>query len=638
MLQTIRDRATGWIAWIVVILISVPFALWGINQYFSGHVEADVAKVNGTEITLRAFQERYQQERNRLEEQLGPRYTELVNESRLRKRVLQQMVNEEVLAQSADAAGFRISNSLLAAEIHGIPAFQEKGQFSDQRYAQVLSAQGMTPLRFEPMFRRELLIGQLQDGVIRTGLATPWEVDQFIRLRDQTRDFFYLSIPISRYERDAKVSEGQIQQYYDAHKDKFMRPEEVSIDYLDLDVSKLASSIPVSDEDLRALYKQQAGNFVTPEQRRVRHILIRVPKDADQQTVAAARSRAEALLKRLHDGASFAKLAKEYSQDPGSAAQGGDLGFFAKGTMTPAFDKAVFAIQKKGEIVGPIRTAFGFHIIQLEDVKPSREMSFDEVKTQLAADYRKRKAEDRYYALADRLTNLTYEHPATLQIAAQKLGLQVQRTGLFSRQGGTGLASNTKVVAAAFSSDVLNGNNSDPIEISPTQTIVIRVHDHKPAALRPLAEVHQQVEDDLRDQYGRAQAKKLAEQLLAELRAGRDPQRLAKADDLGFKQLKAVGRGDTAVDAKILRLVFGSGRPQKGHADYGDVELDSGAYAIVGVTQVSDGDPSGIPKDKRLVDEQALAQVAGTQEFTGLLADLKQHAKVEMEEQSLTQP
>ncbi len=638
MLQTIRDHATGWFAWLVVILISVPFALWGINQYFGSSGQSDVAKVNGTEITSQAFQKRFEQEQNRLQQSLGPRYSELVNDKQLRKRVLQRMIDEMLLAQAADATGFRIGNQLLAAEIHGISAFQEKGRFSQQRYEQVLRAQGMTPFTFEPKFRRTLLISQVQDGIVTSAFATPREVDQFIRLLEQKRDLFYLKIPLSRYEARARINLAEVQAYYERHKDRFMRPEEVALSYLDLDVNRIMRTIPVHEQALRNLYKQEAQRFVTPAERRVRHLLIRVPKGADRKVVARARARAEKLLAEIRHGASFAKLAKEYSQDPGSASKGGDLGFFVQGTMAPAFGKAVFAIEKVGEVVGPVRTSFGFHLIQLEAVRPAREMPFSKVKSELAVEYRKRKAEDRYYSFTNRLTNLTYEHPNTLEIAAKRLGLKIRRSGLFSRKGGQGIAARTKVVQAAFSPDVLGGNNSDPLELGPTRTVVIRVREHKPAALKPLNEVRAEIERDLREAYAKVQAHKLAQAIIGKLRSGESPGDVAKAERLELKRVRGATRSDASVDGAILRAVFTLGRPKQGRGRYTQIALGSGDYAVVGVTGVLDGDPKVLSKKKRIEDRRALARVYGQGEFLAFLNNLKRHAKIEIEQRQLNQP
>lgn len=635
MLQTIRDRATGWFAWFVVILISVPFALWGINQYFGHSGEADVAKVNGTEITLQAFQQRYEQEQARLQRQLGPRYPELVKDKTLRKQVLQRMIDETLLVQTAAKAGFRIGDQLLAAEIHGIPAFQGKDGFSTQRYQQVLSEQGMTPFTFEPRFRRALLIAQVENGISGSAFATPFEVDQFIRLLEQKRDFFYLTIPLARFEAKAPIDAAKIRAYYDAHKDRFMRPEEVALNYLDLDVAKLARTIPVDEQALKNLYQQEAQRFVTPPERRVRQILIRVSKDADAKAVAKARALAEKLLGEIRHGASFAKLAKKYSQDPGSAAKGGDLGFITPGTTVPAFDKAAFAIKKVGEVVGPVRSSFGFHIIQLEAVRPSHAIPFAEVKDELAAQYRKNKAEDRYYDLANRLTNLTYEHPDTLEIAATKLGLEVLHTGLFSRQGGSGIAARRKVINAAFSADVLGGNNSDPIELGQNRTVVIRLREHKPAALRPLAEVRKQVEEDLRRQYAAEQAHKLAQALLAQLRAGKPAARLAKASGLKVKEVRAATRRENGVTPGVLDAAFNLAPPPKGAARYASVALPAGGYAVLGVTGVTDGDPASVAKAQRSGERRALARMYGQSEFAAFLSDLRRHAKIEIEQQQL---
>ena len=349
-------------------------------------------------------------------------------------------------------------------------------------------------------------------------------------------------------------------------------------------------------------------------------------------------SRAEKLLAEIRHGASFAKLAKEYSQDPGSAAKGGDLGFFAQGTMAPAFGKAVFAIKKVGEVVGPVRTSFGFHVIQLEAIHPAREMPFSKVKSELATEYRKRKAEDRYYNLANRLTNLTYEHPDTLEIAAKRLGLEVRQTGLFPHKGGRGIAARTKVVQAAFSPDVLGGNNSDPLALSPARTVVIRVREHKPAALKPLKEVRAEIERDLREAYAKEQAHKLAQVILGKLHSGKSPGAVAKAERLELKRVRSATRSDASVDSAILRAAFTLGRPKQGRGRYTQITLVSGDYAVVGVTGVRDGDPEALPKEKRIEDRRALARVYGQGEFLAFLNDLKHSAKIEIEQRQLNEP
>ncbi|HEB80488.1 MAG TPA: peptidylprolyl isomerase, partial [Chromatiales bacterium] len=512
------------------------------------------------------------------------------------------------------------------------------GRFSQQRYEQALRAQGMTPFTFEPTFRRALLIAQVRDGIATSAFATPREVEQFIRLLEQRRDLFYMKIPLSRYDARAKIDVAEVQTYYEQHKDRFMRPEEVALSYLDLDVGRIMRTIPVDEPALRNLYGQEAQRFVTPAERRVRHLLILVPKGADRKVVARARARAGKLLAEIRHGASFAKLAKEYSQDPGSAAKGGDLGFFAQGTMAPAFGKAVFAIKKVGEVVGPVRTSFGFHVIQLEAVRPAREIPFSKVKSELATEYRKRKAEDRYYNLVNRLTNLTYEHPNTLELAAKRLGLKVRRSGLFSRKGGRGIAARPKVVRAAFSPDVLGGNNSDPLELSPMRTVVIRVHEHKPAALKPLKEVRTEIERGLREAYAKEQARKLVQAILGKLHSGKSPGAVAKAERLELKRVRSATRRDASVDGAILRAAFTLGRPKQGRGRYTQIALVSGDYAVVGVTGVLDGDPEALPKKKRIEDRRVLARVYGQGEFLAFLSDLKRHAKIEIEQRQLNEP
>lgn len=582
MLQIIRDRAQSWIAWVIVILIIIPFALWGINQYFDGGKEISAAKVNDVEITQQALQQAVYQQQERLREMLGANYrSDMFPEDQLRQQVLEGMIERELLLQMAAGSGMRIADMILAATIRSIPAFQENGEFSQEAYERAVRMRGMNPAVFEAELRRDLISQQFYTGLARTDFATPAERQQQQQLELQRRDIGYLVVPVASFEGKVGVSDAEVQAFYDEQSRLFMQPEQVKVNYLELAANNFAKDIKVGEDELRARYQGQLANYQEAEQRRARHILITVSADADEAAVEAARTKAIELLSKLRGGASFADMAKKHSQDPGSAAQGGDLGFFGRGIMDPVFEDAVFAL-KQGELSEPVRSSFGFHLIRLEEVSGGKTKAFEEVREQLLAELRTERAEQQFYAQAEQLANLTYEHPDTLEEAARQLGLSVQSSELFSRRGGKDLWANPKLVAAAFNEDVLaRGNNSEPIEVDKNHLVVLRVAEHQPEVRRPLSQVKADILTRLRRDKAGAEARTLAADLLQQLQQGAEPQAVAKKANVKWVRSDDLGRDNQSLDAAIMRAAFAMPRPKESGASWQQTTLASGDQAVI---------------------------------------------------------
>lgn len=587
MLQIIRDRAQSWIAWVIVILIIIPFALWGINQYFDGGKEISAAKVNGIEISQQALQQAVYQQQERLREMLGANYRpDMFPEEQMRQQVLEGMIERELLVQMSAGSGMRIPDVILAATIRSIPAFQENGEFSQGAYERAVRMRGMNSAGFETELRRDLLSQQLYSGLARSDFATATERQHQQLLESQRRDVGYLVIPVAGSEGKVAVSDEEVQAFYDEQGRLFMQPEQVKVNYLELAAKNFAKDIKVGEDELRARYQGQIANYQTPEQRRARHILITLAPDADAAAVDAAQAKATELLAKLRSGGSFADLAKKHSQDPGSAAQGGDLGLFGRGIMDPAFEDAVFAL-KPGELSEPVRSAFGLHLIRLEEVSGGKTKSFDEVREQLLAELRNERAEQQFYEQAEQLANLTYEHPDTLEEAARQLGLTVQSSELFTRRGGKDLWANPKLVAAAFHEDVLaRSNNSEPVEVDKNHLVVLRVAEHQPEVRRPLAQVKAEIVTRLRRDKAATEARAMATDVLQQLQQGADPQAVAKKVNVKWVRSDALGREVQSIDAAIVRTVFAMARPQPGSASWQQTTTASGDQAVIGLYAV----------------------------------------------------
>ena len=632
MLQAIHDKVTGWIAWIIVAALVLVFALWGIDSYMKSDAKVYAAKVNGVEISVPQLQRAIQNRKNQLRQSLGDKYDpSLINDNALRQQVLQQLINQELLVQAAQKSGMTISNGLLAAQIRSIDAFQDNGKFSEKRYQQLLARQGLTPPRFETQMRRSLLISQLAGGISDTAAVTDQAVNRVYALQAQERKLAYLTIPAARFEPDAKVSDKQVDAYYQAHKQQFVVPPKVKLSYLELDISQIAKHVPVTDQELKQLYQDKKSQFTTQERRHVRHILIKVSKDAGKAQVEAARKKAESIVKKLRNGASFAKLAKEDSDDPGSADKGGDLGWFAKGAMVPAFDKAAFSLNKD-QISDPVRTQFGFHVIEVTGIRPSHVKSFAQVRDELADQVRKQKAEDKFYDEQEKLANLTFEHPDTLEPAAKALKLPVEHTGWLSSDAHTGIAQHSQVMKAAFSPDVLDsGNNSQPIKLGANHIVVLRVDDHQAAKQQPLKAVHDEIVKRLREQQARKQARARGKALLGKLQSGAISLDEAakelgvKVNDPGF-----VKRSDAQDDPAIVSKGFELPRPDKNAPSAAGVELGGGDYALVQVSAVRDGDASSLSKDARASLRKNLEHFHGQAEVQALVDSLRKSAEIDI--------
>lgn len=609
MLEFIRSRAQGFFAWLIVGGIILTFALFGINQYFTGGGDTSVAKVNGTEISQGRLEQDYYQQRQRLAQMFGGELPPMFTEKMLKQQVLSQLVAQEVVVQAALDNGMRVGDEQLASIIRSAEVFHENGQFSRSKYEQLLSQQNMTPGMFEARVVRDILSAQFQSGFSDTAFVTDAEVDNLLRLQNQQRSFGYLTVALAPYQEAAEVSDEEIVEYYKANEQAFMQPERVKVDYIELNGEELANNVAVSDETLRARYESQKINYSSPEERQASHILIQADENAPQEQLDAAREKAEALLARIREGEDFAELAKSESDDPGSAEMGGDLGFFGRGAMVPAFEEAAFALAE-GEVSDVVQSPFGFHIIKLTGVRGGEAKPFDEVKDKIRKDIQNERAEERFYDMAEQLANLTYEQPDTLKPASEELGLEVKSSDYFTRQGGPGIAANPKVTGAAFGDDVLvRGNNSETIELARNHLLVLRINDHQPEQVRPLDEVKAQIVKSLKRDKALEQARAEAASLLEKVRAGQAPEKLA-AKGVTWQAKQSVGRESKDIDATIVNSAFRMVDPGEGAISGDSVALRSGDQVVVVLYSVEDGDPAAADEAERNKARDQLLQAS----------------------------
>ena len=634
MLSTIRDKTQGLLAMIVIGLIAIPFAFWGIDSYFDNNTSGAVAEVNGAEIGAERYREAFNQRVRAMQQMMGGRVdARLFNDPGFKRQVLESLVDEVLVVQAAQDAGYRISDLQLSKEISTIPQFQREGRFDLAHYQEVLRSAGYTSARFEQGMRQDLLAQQFSGGYADTAAVGTEDVNALVRLEAQQREYRYVLFPAARYVATAKVPESAVAEYYESHPDEFKTVERVKLQYVRLGIDQLKADVAISDDELRTAYDDEIARFSTPEERRASHILIDVPPNADTATQAAALKRAEELYARARKGEDFAKLAREYSKDPGSAAKGGDLGFSQRGAFVKEFEDVLFAM-KLGDISKPVKTQYGFHVIKATAIKPGTRKPLAAVKGELEQQLRQRKAEERFYELSERLNDLLYEQPDSLNPAAQALGLKVEQTDWVARGTNTGLFANPRVAEAAFSADVLQQKrNSEAIEAAPNAVIALRVLEHQPAVARPLSEVRERIVAKLKREQAREQATKAGEAALAQLKGGSALPAVAQSAGLGVTGPRVDTRQPAAkVDARLLAAVFAAPRPGDkpgdNKASVGGVALGEEGYAVYEVLNVRDGDPAKADAGTRQRAEQNLKRRFGAEFYRAYIADLRRDADV----------
>ena len=434
MLQAIRERSQGLIVAIIVGFIILTFALWGIESYINAGRQVVVAEVDGDEILLPEFQEYLQRFRQQAQSVLGDAFNDTDWDSaEVKKRALEQLVDDRLVARLIDDTRIRISDRQVAAQLQQIPAFRDENGFSRQLYEQRLPTIGLTQAGFEQELRKDIAKAQLRAGIAASEFVTKAEAERLERLRRQKRDIGYAIIPASTFADQVAPSNADVEAYFNAHKEDYRTPERVRLQYLAISAAALEDDVRVDDAALHAYYDNNKASFTAEEERNVNHILIHVAADADQATQDAALEKAQAALKRARAGESFEELAKELSDDVGSNTEGGETGMFGRGVMAPEFEQAAFALEE-GQISEPVRTKFGYHIIKLKAIKPGGLKPFDEVRDEVERSYRAAEAQKLFFEQAEQFSNLVYEHPDGLDVAAQALDLEPQQTDLLTRE------------------------------------------------------------------------------------------------------------------------------------------------------------------------------------------------------------
>lgn len=659
MLQTLRDKTSGWIATVILGLLIVPFAFFGLEQYMVQGSNNTVAVIKAPpawwssapsfwpasvfwrheEITVDEFRGSFEQVRQQQRSEQGESFDPRAFEQADNKRaVLEMLIDQRVQAMSAERAGIVVSDAMVRETIQAIPAFQIDGKFDAQRYQLALASRvpAQTPAQFDQAVRDSLQQSLVASAVARSSFVTPGELDRLVRLMGERRDVTVVVVPPPAVDT-AAVTDAEIQGWYDAHQADFRAPESVSLEYIELATATMPA-LPAPDEAvLRERYAQESSRFAEQEQRLASHILIEVDESADAATQRAAEVKAaDVAAKAKAVGADFAALAAENSDDTGSSASGGDLGWIARDTMPAPVEDALFAMQA-GQVSDPVKSEFGWHVLQLREIKAGAQEPFEQARAALAAEQAEADREKAFNELSSVVVDAVLQNPGELAPAAEAAKLQVQTLGPITRDSAVGIAANPAVKRAAFSEVLIqDGTVSDPISVAPGHNVWIRVVEHRPEAARPLEQVRDQVVAAIRDDRERKAARERADALLVRLQDGQSLAELAAAESLPEPQvLTEVPRGAPLLAAGVNEALFAQQVPPDTKSVPGRHVLEDGAIVLFTVDKVTPGDASQLSPQQVVMLQQQLAQVGGIDDVRALTAALRKNMKIIVAEENL---
>ncbi|HID80787.1 MAG TPA: peptidylprolyl isomerase [Chromatiales bacterium] len=636
-LERIREKSKGLVGALIVGLIAITFALFGIDQYLGGGSAPPVAKVNGAKISVQAFQQALQQRQQQLRDMLGGNIPAgMLEPATLREPVLQGMIRNELLNQTTSDLGFEISDQQLADAIQEIPAFQENGKFSAEKYERLLSQQRRSKAAFEAQLRNGLRLEQLGESFQKTAFLPKASLLDFANLRDQKRKLRYLLLEKSSFN-DVVVEDSEIKAYYDNNTAQYMTPEQVKLEYLVLDEKILADQVAVNEEALRRFYEDEIDRFRSPESRKARHILLKMAEGASDVQIKEVEDKARALYERIKAGEDFIDLAKQYSEDDLSKTKGGDLGEILPGDMSPELDKVIFSLQP-GKVSMPVKTTQGLHIVRVDEVTGGEQKTFEQARAEIEKEYRQREAETQLVEKSEQLLTLTYEEPGTLAPAADALGIATRTTDWITHTGGADdLAKNPEVLKAAFSDDVLNqGRNSDVIALADGRQIVLRIAEHKPAEPQPLEQVSEKIRQQLSDEKKRKLASEKATEIVNALQQGGSLDELAQQAGAEIKQPEAITRQSRDLPAAIVREAFRMAKPTSGKSSYSALELQAGDFAVISLDAVQDAEKTPTAADLEAA-ASVLADAYGQRELDAVFKAMEARADIKIYRENLEQ-
>lgn len=563
MLQYIRNNIQGTLAKIVIAIIAVPFAAFGIDSLFSGGGPQDVAKVNGEEVSefelAGAIQLRQRQLLNAMGNNIDP---DRLEESRLRQPALDSLIDKKLMLQSADKLGIKINEPTVDQQIIAMEDFKQEGTFSPEIFQSVLQSNGWTPRTFKQLLSEELALRFLNTGLATTDFVVDTELQQLVGLSEQKRTFRYLTVPVEKVKSSVTVSQQDVDAFYQQNQQQYKTEPTVKLHYLSLLLEDFYT--PISDDQLKVEYDREVADFTINERRRASHILLEIN---DSQAEAEALALAKKIRDEFNAGTNFAELAEKYSKDLGSASAGGDLGYSSGEDFGTKFDGALFALAEKNTLGEPVITDAGVHLIMATEIERDEAPSFEQRKVAISERLQKQKAEPEFLKKVETLKDLVFNSQG-LQDAAEEMKLELKSSDWLTRTGDKGLFASNSLMAAAFSSDVLGeGNNSEVIEVSPGEYRVVSVLEHRPSEVKPLAEIEGDIRKQLLAEAAAEKTTSIADGFLGDFKKGESIEEIAKKHSYDWQLVNGETRYSAAVPREVLNFAFDLAPYKQGKVD-----------------------------------------------------------------------
>lgn len=623
MLTEIRDRSSGWFSYVIAALIIIPMAFWGVQEYANRDATLSVVQIGEQKISQNEFQVRLSNEQQRLRQTMGAQVNDqILNSDAFKQNVLNQMINRALVQQVAEQQNYRIGNEQLVEVIKDSELFKVDGEFSAEAYDRYLQGSYYSKNRYENELRDGTRLNQVTSGFQDSALVLSEEVRTLLEMQAEQRTFDIVTLKKAEYLDQVSVSDTEIADHYAENQNAFMQAEKMSASYVQLSSEQLQAGIEVDEDELLAQYQQSAESYISEEKRETRHILLSTNGDEDED---AQRALADKLVADLRAGADFAELAKTHSADPGSANAGGSLGIVERGQMVPEFEQATFALEQ-GAISDPVKSQFGFHIIQVEKIELPQQQPFEEVKDQLLQEEKDRIAEEMLLDRVDQLRDLAYEQPESLDAIGEEMGLEILTTELFDRDTGTGVAASQIFRTAAFAEEVLVDEiNSEPIDLGGGSFVVLRRNEYQESKAKPLAAVTAEIKTLLTQQKATAAATQQGQQLLAEAKSDWSALAAREGVEPATHTVSLVSQ-DRAVSPQVLEHLNGM-KLSAGNPSVSSIEDNNGDFHILRLTAVQPGDVNQISQQVKDSTRRLVASRNGNSLMNTYLEALREEAK-----------
>lgn len=624
MLDKMREGSQGPVAKTILVVIILSFALAGVGSYLGGSNVAVAVLVNDQEISQSNVEQAYQNERARLQEQYGEQFDLLASNpnfaQQVRAQATQGLISEALIAQAIDEMGLRVGDEQIKTEIRGMAEFQLDGKFNNEQYLAMLRRANYTPAQFSLSLKSDLARRQLLQMLVGSEFVLPTEVDIANSLQAQQRVAKVLTVTANDFNNADSVTDEEINAYYQENSQLFQSAEQVSVNYVLLDGTSLSDQVTVTDAEIEAYYDTHQSEYQRAERRKVAHILV-------QGVNEEAKLKAQAILTELNNGADFATLATEKSDDTYSAKNNGELDWFESGVMDPAFDKASFALTKDAPVSELVESAFGYHVIKLIDIESNEALPLDEVKGRAQLALQNEKTNELYYELHQSLSEVAFESPDNLEEAAGAVSTKVETSAFFSADNAPQVLENSVVLKTVFDQNFREeGMNSELIELSDNQAIVVRVNDYQEAAVKPLSEVTAQIKDQLTVQKSQQLANEYIDTLMAKLENNESIEAQLAEKNLSFSADLTFARYSREYDYQVIQALFKLAKPAEGEITRQSVTASTGDFAIIELSEIIETNADD--NEAKAQIENMLVRSTSDETYQALVAQLIANADI----------